>query len=175
MTEFYALSQRRAVNESDFPFLRSLYATTRAQEMAATGWHEQQKIFFLHSQFQLQHNHYQQQFPNAHFDIIVLNTMSVGRLYYGWENDDLRLIDIALLPEYQRKGIGNRLIRELMHRVAERKGKLILHVDINNPARNWYLRLGFIVSDNSQALINGIYQQLHWNATSLNASTLDNG
>lgn len=158
-------SDLRPVTDEDHPFLLALYASTRSAELAATGWSNEQKIFFLQSQFQLQHNHYQQHFATAKFQIIEKNKSSIGRLYYGWEGNNLRLIDIALLPEYQGQGIGNILIRELMDLVAARKGKLVLHVDINNPARNWYLRLGFLPENAEAGLKNGVYQQLQWSAT----------
>jgi len=165
-----SLSRLRAINSDDMAFLSELYACTRAAEMNLTSWSADQKKFFLYSQFQLQHNYYQQQFPKAKFKIIELDRLSIGRLYYGWEKNNLRLIDISLLPEYQGQGTGGQLIRELMDLVVEKKGTFSLHVDINNPARNWYLKLGFIPSDNSPSLVNGIYQKLHWSAKFLDAS-----
>jgi ribosomal protein S18 acetylase RimI-like enzyme len=53
----------------------------------------------------------------------------------------LRLIDIAMLPEWQGKGIGTHLIRDL---IGERL-PVVLHVAIDNPARALYERLGFEV------------------------------
>lgn len=53
-------------------------------------------------------------------------------------------------------------MHELMKLVAEKNGRLLLHGDINNPARNWYLKLGFVISDSTGLLINGIYQKMHW-------------
>ncbi|RYG05451.1 MAG: N-acetyltransferase [Chitinophagaceae bacterium] len=158
------LSDLRPVTDKDHTFLLTLYASTRSAELAVTGWSNEQKIFFLQSQFQLQHNHYQQHFSTAKFHIIEKDKLPIGRLYYGWENNNLRLIDIVLLPEYQRKGIGGRLIRELMDLVGARKGKLLLHVDINKPARDWYLRLGFLPENAEASLKNGVYQQLQWSS-----------
>jgi ribosomal protein S18 acetylase RimI-like enzyme len=150
----------RPINELDLAFLSQLYASTRMDELRVTGWSSAQKEIFLHSQFQLQHNHYQQQFAAAQFQILEINSNSIGRLYYSWERNNLRLIDIALLPDYRHQGIGGKLVRELMARVEEQKGKLTLYVDINNPARNWYIKLGFIATDDS--LVNDAYQLLEW-------------
>lgn len=157
------LSRLRPINELDMPFLLQLYASTRATELAATGWSSEQKLLFLNSQFQLQHTYYQQQFSTGKFQIIEINKVAIGRLYYGWEANDLRLVDIALLPEYQGKGVGRQLMQKLIAQVKERNGTLSLHVDINNPARNWYLRLGFFAVDN--VLVNGIYQKMQWCAS----------
>ena len=156
------MSRLRNITAADKSFLLNLYSGTRAAELATTGWTNEQKFLFLNSQFQLQHDYYQQQFPKAKFQIIEQNNFSVGRIYYGWENNNLRLIDIALIPEYRQKGIAKALMQELMAKVSERKGKLLLHVDINNPARNWYLRLGFLPESNDGILKGGIYQALYW-------------
>ncbi len=163
------LNELRSITESDMSFLYSLYATTREKEMAATGWADEQKLFFLNSQFQLQHNYYQSQFEQAEFKIIEMNEQSIGRLYYAWEDNDLRLIDIALVPSFQRHGIGSKLMHELMVLVKNREGNLLLHVDITNPVRAWYMRLGFIPLP-AQSTVHSYYQQLKWSSrASLNA------
>ncbi|MES2674903.1 MAG: GNAT family N-acetyltransferase [Pseudomonadota bacterium] len=149
--------QLRPLLDVDLPFLLSLYASTRAHELAALNWSDEQKKFFINSQFQLQHHYYQQQFHAAQFHVITAAGRDVGRLYYGWEGNDLRLIDIALLPEYQNQGIGGVLIRKLMQEVSAGDGSLLLHVELNNPARTWYLNLGFIAGTDD-----GIYQKLSW-------------
>ena len=159
-----ALEQLRSISESDLPFLKKLYATTREKEMGPVPWPDAQKMLFLQSQFQLQHNYYQQQFTNGEFKIIDINGEPVGRLYYAWEKNNLRLIDIALLPAFQKKGIGKYLMLALMELVNAIDGKLLLHVDINNPIRNWYLRLGFLPEDTKSPLAGGVYEQLGWRA-----------
>jgi ribosomal protein S18 acetylase RimI-like enzyme len=151
--------QLRPMLNADLPFLLSLYASTRARELAALNWSDEQQKFFINSQFQLQHHYYQQQFHSAQFHVITAANRDVGRLYYGWEGNDLRLIDIALLPEYQSQGIGGELMRKLMQEVSAADGSLLLHVELNNPARTWYLHLGFIAGTDD-----GVYQKLTWNA-----------
>jgi ribosomal protein S18 acetylase RimI-like enzyme len=153
----------RTIIDSDLPFLSALYASTRAAELAATDWSNEQKKFFLNSQFQLQHNYYLQQFSHEQFQVIERDGHALGRLYVGWEDNNLRLIDIALLPEYQHQGIGGALMRELMAQVSDKKGRLLLHVELTNPVRDWYLRLGF-VPRSAGASSNPLYQQLQWPA-----------
>ena len=154
--------QLRPESDADHAFLEALYASTRQSEMAAVPWPLSQKQAFLCSQFKLQHAHYKQHFPRARFCIIEEGNKPIGRLYYGWEEKTLRLIDISLLPFYKHKGIGGQLMRRLMAEIKQPDERLFLHVDIFNPARDWYLRLGFTAVDPAAPPINGIYQQLHW-------------
>lgn len=149
--------QLRPITDADLPFLLQVYISTRLAELGATGLPFDQQLQFLQSQFQLQHIHYQKHFASAQFQIVIVDGQNVGRLYCGWEGSNLRLIDIALLPQYQQRGIGSILIRELMAQAAARGGSLLLRVDLNNPARNWYLKLGFVAG-----VHDGVYQQMQW-------------
>ena len=66
-----------------------------------------------------------------------------ARLYVDRRKSEIRLVDIALLPELRRRGAGTRLIVELQ-REAEASGRtLTIHVERFNPARALYDRLGF--------------------------------
>jgi ribosomal protein S18 acetylase RimI-like enzyme len=54
--------------------------------------------------------------------------------------ENIRLVDIALLPKFRKQGYGSAAIRELF----ELGKPVTLHVSIDNPARNLYERLGFV-------------------------------
>lgn len=149
--------QLRPITDADLPFLLQVYISTRLAELSATGWPLDQQFHFLQSQFQLQHKHYQQYFASAQFHIVALQGQDIGRLYYGEEGDNLRLIDIALLPAHRHHGIGGILIRELMTCASAQGRGLLLRVEMNNPARDWYLKLGFVAG-----VHDGIYQQMQW-------------
>ena len=129
--------------ETDLEFLYKVYASTRAEEMALTGWTEQQIEEFLRMQFNLQHKQYRQNYENAAFDIILYHKIPVGRLYVDRRLDDIRIVDIALLTEYRRKKIGSKIMKELMAEADEKNVNLSLHVEHNNPALGLYERLGF--------------------------------
>lgn len=149
--------QLRPITDADLPFLLQVYISTRLAELSATAMPFNVQLQFLESQFQLQHRHYQQHFASAQFYIVVLNGQDIGRLYYGEEGDNLRLIDIALLPTHQHRGIGGILMHDLMTRASAQGRGLLLRVEMNNPARNWYLKLGFVAG-----VHDGIYQQMQW-------------
>ena len=135
----------RPIRQGDEPFLAKLYASTRQDELAQTGWDQKQIDDFLAMQFAAQHRYYLDHLPPSEFNIIEGDGKPIGRLYVGDWEDDIRLIDIALLPDHRGLGIGSRLIRDVMDRAASFDKPVRLHVEQNNPARRLYERLGFIV------------------------------
>lgn len=133
----------RPIQDSDLPFLASLYASTRERELAPVPWTEPEKQAFLSFQFNCQHQHYQQSYSGARFDIVERDAEPIGRLYLAPLEGELRIMDIALVPGAQRRGIGTRLLRAVLER-ARREGKVVtIHVERDNPALALYERLGF--------------------------------
>jgi ribosomal protein S18 acetylase RimI-like enzyme len=57
---------------------------------------------------------------------------------------ELRLVDIAVLPRQANQGIGTALLEDLLARAREAGLPVTLHVDLTNPARHLYERLGFV-------------------------------
>ena len=126
---------------ADLPFLQALYASVRDQEMAFAPWPEEQKQAFLRQQLSARESHYAATHPHATHDVIVVGDRDAGRLMTDSSDDAVLVVDIALLPEYRGRGIGGRLLRELLDDAGGRTVRL--HVDPVNPARRLYVRLGF--------------------------------
>ena len=136
---------QRPSTPDDEAFLYELYRSTRTDEMAAWGLDESQQKSFLDLQFRARQRHYAIAFPGSEHKIILCDDRPIGRILVHRSTHEIRLVDIALLPEHRGKGIGARLIREL-HREATDTGKtLTLHVDKLNRAARLYERLGFMV------------------------------
>jgi ribosomal protein S18 acetylase RimI-like enzyme len=136
--------QFRPISEEDHTFLYSLYASTREDEMAQTGWTDLQKEDFLKQQFTAQHTFYMEQFSTAQFLIILKESKAIGRLYIDHRSDEIRIIDIALMPEYRNKGIGKSLLTDIIKDANEADNPIRIHVERYNPALHLYERLGFI-------------------------------
>ncbi|MBV9306230.1 MAG: GNAT family N-acetyltransferase [Acidobacteriaceae bacterium] len=132
----------RAEQPEDSEFLYLLYASTRANEMALAPWSEEQKEAFLRSQFHLQRTHYRHYYPEASFDVIVHDTQPIGRLYVHRSSAEIRLMDIAIIPQYRSGGLGTRLLTRLLDEAVSTGKLLTLHVERNNPAIRWYEKLG---------------------------------
>jgi hypothetical protein len=94
----------RAVTAGDTVFLAAVYAATRTEELAATDWDDSQKAEFCRMQFTAQDSHYRQHYPTAEYRVIEIRDTPVGRLYVDRWSREIRIMDIAILPEYRGKG-----------------------------------------------------------------------
>ncbi len=133
----------RPIQDDDQEFLLRVYVGTRAEELALAPWSDEQKEQFVRMQFALQHQHYQEHYADARFDIILLDEHPIGRLYVDRRTDEIRIIDIALLPEHQGQGIGGRIISDLLAEADEAGKPVTIHVLQRNRAVGLYDRLGF--------------------------------
>jgi ribosomal protein S18 acetylase RimI-like enzyme len=132
----------RPITEKDMDFLFHVYASTRLEEMAATGWDEDQVESFLIMQFKLQHSQYIQNYPGASFNLILAGYIPAGRLYVERKKDRLHIIDIALLPQFRRQGTGSNILKGLIE-AADAMGRMMsLYVEMNNPILPYYRTLG---------------------------------
>jgi len=149
--------RRRTITDADHPFLATLYASTRQEELAPVPWTDEQKQAFLQFQFEAQHTHYMQHFPDASYEIILLKNKPIGRLYLDRREDEIRIVDIALLQAYRNRGIGSQLLHTVFDE-ARAAGLLVrIHVEVNNPAMRLYQRLGF-----RKVNEDGIYWLMEW-------------
>jgi ribosomal protein S18 acetylase RimI-like enzyme len=155
----------RPERPEDDEFLILLYAETRALELAATGWSDLQKDTFLRSQFQLQRAHYRRYYPEAQFDVIEDQGRAVGRLYVHRGAEEIRVMDIALIPDYRNRGLGGELMQRLIAEAATTSRHISLHVEQENPAQRLYTRLGFRETER-----NGPYVLMEWQPDSVAAS-----
>ena len=129
--------------QGDREFLVELYASVREPELAHVPWDEDMRRGFVEQQFAAQDAHYHEHYPGATLDVIEVDGEPAGRLYVHRGPRDIRIMDIALAPSFRGRGIGSGLLRRLTSE-AEASGRtLSIHVEINNPARRLYERLGF--------------------------------
>ncbi|MCL1059492.1 GNAT family N-acetyltransferase [Shewanella gelidimarina] len=133
-------------NEADVPFLSRLYASVRQAEFAAANWSESQLNVFLSEQFNAQYRYYCQHYCTDSFNIIYYKNQAIGRLFVDYwldERQDIRIVDISLLPEYRGLGVGTHLFELLFQQAISLGVTISIHVERNNPAIVLYERLGF--------------------------------
>ena len=153
----------RPISDNDMDFLYRVYASTREEELSLLDWDEAQKEAFLQLQFQAQHKHYQEYFPDASFDIIIWKNRPVGRLYIHRRPDEIRLVDIALLPQYRRRGLGSQLLKKILAEGEAAGLPVRIHVEQNNPALILYTQLGFRHIEDQ-----GVYYLMEWEPSTIN-------
>ena len=147
----------RPATDADYAFMRRLYGDTRAEEMERFPFDAAQREAFLDQQFAAQFQHYALHYPTCERSIIEGDGAPIGRLWIDEWRDQIRLVDISLMPEWRGSGIGSRLLAEVLER-GTRVGKPVtIHVEAFNPALRLYERLGF-----KQVDTNGVYYLMKW-------------
>ena len=149
----------RPAGEADYEELVRVYASTRADELAqVTWWDDEQKLAFCRAQYGAQKEEYDARFPDAEYDVIELDGRTVGRVWVGRAEHEIRLLAIALLPEAQRQGLGAAIVGALIEE-ARAAGKRLRHMVfmLNTNARRFYERLGFRVFEDL-----GGYLHMEW-------------
>ena len=148
----------RPERKEDYGFLRRVYGHTRARERAFTNATEAQFEEFLDQQFAAQYEYYHSNYPGASYAVILFEKKEpIGRLYVHERETEHRVIDIALLSNWQKKGIGGYLMKRVLNAAGKAGKGVSIHVEQYNPAMKLYQRLGFQhVEDN------GVYHLMEW-------------
>jgi len=156
MTDDITLRPRR---DDDAAFLYRLYASTREDELRMVPWTDEQKEEFLRMQFDAQTAYYDEHYDHSGFHVIERGGRPIGRFYVDRDDVDIRVVDIALLPEERGAGIGSRLMREMIEEAKQTSRSVSIHVERYNPAMRLYERLGFRRRNE-----NGVYWLMEWTA-----------
>ena len=146
------------VTSDDDAFLLTVYASTREAELAQAEWQEGQKEAFLKWQFDLQRGEYDARFPDGEYYVILIDKQPAGRIWIGQDTNQIRLLDIAVLPDFQNRGAGTYLLRQLIAEAARAK-KVLRHMVfvLNDDAHRFYERLGFVIIEDL-----GAYKHMEW-------------
>jgi len=148
----------RKHTDSDIPFMLELYASTRESELAMTNFTQQEKKDFIYQQFNAQYRHYTQHYCTDAFNIITLDYTPLGRLFVDYWENEIRIVDIAIMPEYRNKGLGTYFFNQLFNEAKSSGKSVTIHVEHNNPAIKLYNRLGFTLKTQT----NEIYLLMEW-------------
>ena len=86
--------------------------------------------------------------PLSHFYVAVSGDTAIG--YYGFLHilDELHILNVAVCPDYQGKGVGKALMADLIERAASLSARAVtLEVrESNLAAKRLYERVGFVLS-----------------------------
>ena len=146
----------RSATEADVGFFKALYASTRAEELAATGWPAATVAAFLTQQASAQHAHYGSHYADAEWWVLEEGTRPIGRLILARWPGDLRIVDIALLPQARGRGLGTAVLGDVIAEANAVGARVSIHVEKTNPAMRLYRRLGFATVEDK-----GVYDLMH--------------
>lgn len=141
-----AVATFRPFRPEDEEFLAAVYGSTRESELAQVPWSEEQRRIFIRFQSSAQLRHYQSEYPQAVHTIIELDEIPVGRVYVDRREDEIRILDITLLPERRGRGIGSPIIKNLMLEAAQTGKAVSVHIEsfgAGSRSQGLFERLGF--------------------------------
>jgi ribosomal protein S18 acetylase RimI-like enzyme len=127
-------------------FLYELYSAVRAPEFELAPIPAAQKEELIRMQFRGQMSAYTQMYPNSCYHVVLLDAKPVGRLWVAPGDGEFHLVDIAVHPKLQSKGIGTVLIQRLQQEAANARLPIRSCVFKFNPGSlRFHQRLGFTI------------------------------
>lgn len=136
----------RPARAGDEAFLKKLHQAERHWEFApllqAGAVDTYHKV--LAQQYDAHHTVYFRSYDMAKYGLILWCGKPIGRLYLDERENEVRVLDIALMPEYRGAGIGRLVMRGVCAGAARKRLPVQLHVHaLNSAAYRFYYRLGF--------------------------------
>jgi len=124
----------------DREFLADLYISTREAELPYFG------ASLLRTQYEIRRLQYLARFPGTAPNLILVSDSRCGALWLAEYPDEIRIVDIALLPQFRTRRLGTSVLLALTSRADLEFKPLTLTVSNTNPgACRLYQRLGFVV------------------------------
>ncbi|UGQ44988.1 GNAT family N-acetyltransferase [Massilia endophytica] len=151
--------EMRAAEPADQAFMEQLYALTRGDVSHMEGCDASTGALLLSLLYRARQSHFEKLYPYADLAIITEHELPIGRLYVNYSQDEIRIIDMSLLPECRNRGIGLGLLRSLQAQGVRMRVPLHVDVLLGSPAQRLLQRCGF-VSQGS----NGVYNAMSWQA-----------
>ncbi len=139
-------------------FLYELYSAVRAPEFEHAPMTATQKEHLMRMQFRGQMSSYEQMYPNSCCHVVLLDGKPIGRLWVAQLEGEFHLVDVALHPSLQSKGIGTVLIQRVQQEAAKARLPIRCSVFRFNPGSlRFHRRLGFTIVREDQ-----MYFYLEW-------------
>ena len=133
----------RPVEPRDRSFLYDVFCSTRP-DVSRSNLPEAEKEYFLRMQFHAQDTHYRAACPEAQFAVVCLGNKKIGRIYTDRRRDEIRIMDIALMPEFRGRGFGSQLVKDVIAEAGLSRKAVRIHVELDSRQIQFYQRLGFV-------------------------------
>jgi ribosomal protein S18 acetylase RimI-like enzyme len=133
---------RRPAVADDEPFLRTLQASALPE---FEGWPDELRATFLAQQFEARRRGYEAAFPDSQQEVILLAELPVGAVWLDWSQEGCRIVDLAILPEHRRQGVGRNVLMDVLEEAGRAGVPARARIDRTNAASLALLRgLGFV-------------------------------
>jgi ribosomal protein S18 acetylase RimI-like enzyme len=125
---------RRPAHESDTSFAREVHhrAYREVVEQQFGLWVEEQ-----------QDRYFESDWVGPTFEIVLCDGIPCGYVCIEDRDDDIHIREIALMPEYQGRGIGSSILREVLERARAHRVPVKLGTFHKSRALGLYRGLGF--------------------------------
>lgn len=137
----------RPARASDNAFIESLYRSTR-DDLRVLDADEDFIDELIDSQRRAQTEGYGDMFPNAMYFIAEHHNESIGRVVLDFGHNEVRVVDIALIPAARGKGFGGQILQAVQMVAGKVMAPVALTVRFDHlRAKQLYARLGFVVEE----------------------------
>lgn len=137
----------RPMGTSDKTFVESLYRSTR-DDLRLIDAEDDFVEGLIEMQQQAQTQGYGDMFPNAMYFVAEYHNERIGRVVLDFGQNEIRLVDIALVPAARGKGYGSQILHAVQLAAGKVMAPVVLTVRADYlPAKQLYARLGFVVEE----------------------------
>jgi len=138
----------RPAQAGDYAFALALYLDGVRQHLLALGrWDEAAVVA-----------RFERSFNPAQAQVVRVGAEEIGWIQVSESAEKFHVHQIHLLSPFRGRGIGARLISELLGRAGRLGKPVALNVIIGNPARSLYERLGFKVTGGDEEIVNMLWE-----------------
>lgn len=136
----------RPRTDNDTDFLVELYETSREEEMQYIEWkNDEERIKFFRQQYNAQHLHFDSNYDNLDYDILVYNNQDIGRLVLHRTPENLHCLDVIIIPSFRKMGIGTIIMERIEEEVKQKKITATLYFEKTKPyLESIYSKYGFV-------------------------------
>ncbi len=149
--------EMRPAEAADQAFLSLLHASTRTADQRMGACDARTEAMLMALQFRARQTLLHALYPYSDLAVIVERERPVGALHVNYGSDELRILDISLLPETRGRGIGLGLLRSLQAQGTRMRVPVRLDVLPGTRAQRLFQRCGFTLNG-----ANGLYLCMEW-------------
>lgn len=131
-------------------FLLQLFKECRPDLDLIGNINEEQRDAIIAQQFNIEQEQLRKMYPDAEFNIVMVNGKPIGRLYIYYGEEFHHIIEIGLLKSYRGLGIGKKIMITAIKNATKMKKSVKLKVFwFNQGAYSFYENIGFTIIKNN--------------------------